>query len=134
MPRKLMFTVVVLICVFVIYVLWLNFFKNNIMVEPKIENIKEENLSLEPSQENNFDTVNLDDCSIEIPLNLIDDTRFDPENKTVTVYWTDIETQENVKRIFLFKPETSFVGCSESVKSKLREVEKMNSKVYGDES
>lgn len=134
MSRKLMFTVVVLICVFVIYVLWLNFFKNNIIVEPKIENIKEENLSLEPSQENNLDTVNLDDCSIEIPLNLIDDTRFDPENKTVAVYWTDIEAQENVKRIFSFKPETSFVGCSESVKLKLNEVEKMNSEVYSDES
>ncbi len=132
MSRKLIVIVIILICVFVIYVLWLNFFKNNIIIEPKIENIKEENLSLEPSQENNLDTVNLDDCSIEIPLNLIDDTRFDPENKTVTVYWTDIETQENVKRIFSFKPETSFVGCSESVQLKLNEVEKMNSEVYGD--
>ena len=58
MSRKLIVIVIILICVFVIYVLWLNFFKNNNIIEPKIENIKEENLSLEPSQENNLDTVN----------------------------------------------------------------------------
>lgn len=131
MSRKLIVVIVVLTCVFAIYIFWSSFLKSNITFEPKVENIKEENLLQESLKENDLDTATLDDCSIEIPLNLIDDTSFDPENKTVTVYWTDIETQGNVKHTFLFTPETGFVGCSESVKTKFNEIEKMNSEVYG---
>ena len=102
---------------------------DNLNVSPETTN--DSNVALiEEKVENNQDrTIVFDDCSIEIPLNLIDDTRFDSENKILTVYWTDDVTQENIKRNFLYSPDTNFVGCSDSVRVKMEEIKSMLSEM-----
>lgn len=74
----------------------------------------------------------VDDCSQEIPLDRIDDTSLDLD-RTVTVYWLEENTQKNVSKRFIFDPKSDFVGCSESVKSKMRELDAVARDSYGDE-
>ena len=61
-------------------------------------------------------------CARDIPREKIDDSLFNSEQKTVTVYWWDNELQNNVSLVLPYEPETDFAGCSESVKEFLRHI------------
>ena len=76
--------------------------------------------------------ITLDDCSQEVPIELIDDVAIDLD-RTATLRWFDGGTQQNVSRKFKFDPKTDFAGCSESVKRKLRELDEVTKEAYGDE-
>lgn len=80
------------------------------------------------SQDLNYEESNivteqvvLDDCSQEVPVGWIDDISFGGDG-TAHMYWLDYVTQENEVRHFPFDPESDFAGCSESVKTELREL------------
>ena len=128
MYKKILIVSLVILSILII-ILFLKMEYDNLNVSPETTN--DSNVALiEEKVENNQDrTIVFDDCSIEIPLNLIDDTRFDSENKILTVYWTDDETQENIKRNFLYSPDTNFVGCSDSVRVKMEEIKSMLSEM-----
>ena len=128
MYKKILIVSLVILSILII-ILFLKMEYVNLNVSPETTN--DSNVTLiEEKVENNQDrTIVFDDCSIEIPLNLIDDTRFDSENKILTVYWTDDETQENIKRNFLYSPDTNFVGCSDSVRVKMEEIKSMLSEM-----
>ena len=128
MYKKILIVSLVILSILII-ILFLKMEYDNLNVSPETTN--DSNVTLiEEKVENNQDrTIVFDDCSIEIPLNLIDDTRFDSENKILTVYWTDDETQENIKRNFLYSPDTNFVGCSDSVRVKMEEIKSMLSEM-----
>ena len=124
MYKKILIVSLTILSIFII-ILYLKIEYGNLNDSPKTTNdsnviLTEENM--ENDQERN---VVFDDCSIEIPLDLIDDTRFDSENKILTVYWTDGTTQENIKRNFLYSPDTNFAGCSDSVRVKMEEIKSM---------
>ena len=53
----------------------------------------------------------------------IDDSSFDPENKTVTIYLWDEESQDSIALMLPYEPETNFAECSESVKELLRQIQ-----------
>ena len=76
--------------------------------------------------------IGLDDCSQEVPIELIDDVAIDLD-RSATLRWFDGTTQQNVSRKFKFDPKTNFAGCSESVKRKLRELDEVTKEAYGDE-
>ena len=61
-------------------------------------------------------------CARDIPREKIDDSVFNSEQKTVTVYWWDNELQDNVSLILPYEPETDFAGCSESAKQFLQHI------------
>ena len=128
MYKKILIVSLVILSILII-ILFLKMEYDNLNVSPETTN--DSNVALiEEKVENNQDrTIVFDDCSIEIPLNLIDDTRFDSENKILTVYWTDDVTQENIKRNFLYSPDTNFVGCSDSVRVKMEEIKSMLSEM-----
>lgn len=61
-----------------------------------------------------------ENCTQEIPRELIDDSSRDLENGVVTMYWWDGTLQENKSLSVSYEPETGFAGCSQSVKEFLR--------------
>jgi len=61
-----------------------------------------------------------ENCTQEIPRELIDDSTTDYENKVVTMFWWDGEFQEDQSLSVPYEPEADFEGCSESVKEFLR--------------
>ncbi|PIQ80060.1 MAG: hypothetical protein COV79_02535 [Parcubacteria group bacterium CG11_big_fil_rev_8_21_14_0_20_41_14] len=65
-------------------------------------------------------TVLKENCTQDIPRELIDDSTTDYEAGIVTMYWWDGEVQENKNLTVPYEPETDFAGCSESVKEFLR--------------
>ncbi len=61
-------------------------------------------------------------CAQEVPVNSIDDSSVDIENKLVTFYWWDGAAQENKNLTVAYEPENGFTGCSASVQSVLERV------------
>ena len=65
-------------------------------------------------------TILQENCTQDIPRELIDDSTTDYEAGIVTMYWWDGEAQENKNLTVPYDPETDFAGCSESAKEFLR--------------
>lgn len=87
---------------------------------------------IEKVQKNEVVQTTLDDCRQDIPLDKIDDSAVDLD-RTATVYWYDDEAQKITSRKFKFEPKNDFEGCSESVKTKLREINEVAKETYGEE-
>lgn len=64
-----------------------------------------------------------ENCAQDVPREKIDDTFVDTENKIVQFGWWDNETKDNISLIVPYHPETDFAGCSESVKSILKNIQ-----------
>jgi hypothetical protein len=65
-------------------------------------------------------TILQENCTQDIPREIIDDSKRDSENSVVTMYWWDGETQSDKSLSVLYEQETDFAGCSEPVKKFLR--------------
>lgn len=61
-----------------------------------------------------------------------DDSSFDPENRTVTIWLWDEESQDSVALILPYEPETDFAGCSDSVKILFRHIKESQGKYEED--
>ena len=60
-------------------------------------------------------------CMQEIPLERVDDASRNTDG-TVTMRWWDDKTQANTQLTVPYEPETNFVGCSESIKTFLKQI------------
>lgn len=60
-------------------------------------------------------------CTQEIPLERVDDASRNIDG-TVTMRWWDDETQTNTQLTVPYEPDTNFAGCSESIKTFLRQI------------
>ncbi|NIR50142.1 hypothetical protein GWO43_16695, partial [candidate division KSB1 bacterium] len=56
----------------------------------------------------------------------VDDASFDPENKIVTTWLWDEESQDSVAIALPYEPGTNFAGCSESAKELLRHIQRIS--------
>ena len=95
------------------------------------DKIVEDNIEKENSLDSVY-KVTTDDCSIEIPLEKIDDSVLNLDG-TATVSWLDAESGLDVSKTFPFEPKSDFSGCSESVRAKLREMNEVAREAYGEE-
>ena len=64
-------------------------------------------------------------CKKEIPPGA-DDSSIDLQIGVVTFNWWDYTLQDNVSLTVPYEPETGFVGCSESIKAKLKHIQEAN--------
>lgn len=86
---------------------------------------------IEQVQKDEIVMTALDDCRQDIPLDKIDDSAVDLD-RTATVYWYDDESEKITSRKFKFEPKNDFEGCSESVRTKLREINEVAKETYGE--
>ncbi len=67
----------------------------------------------------------LENCTKDVSKR-VDDTAFDSENKIVTIYLWDEESQDSIPLKLLYEPETDFAGCSDSAKDILRHIQELD--------
>ena len=67
----------------------------------------------------------LENCAKDVSKR-VDDTAFDLENKIVTIWLWDEESQDSIALELPYEPETDFAGCSKSAKELLRHIQELN--------
>ena len=133
--KRLGAAVIALLAIGLVYYFFIKYFTSpeNIGSSSKVEVVATSSVQNQlPTTSTSTDNFALDDCSQEVPIELIDDVAINLD-RTATLYWFDGTTQQNISRKFKFDPKTDFAGCSESVKKKLRELDEVTKDAYGDE-
>lgn len=134
-PRYTIFLSILVVLFITLFLLNYHFNRNN-SLKSTIDTAQPVNQTITPIQDttypNSYATTSALDCVAEIPLELIDDSTLNLDG-TVTLYWFDAETQQQITKIFPFDPKSNFSGCSPSVQAKLREINEVAKELYGNE-